>query len=122
VIDSLDHLSESQPKSSVTAGPERPRTRLVRYRAASLSEIDEALEFASAGFATWHRLTVAERQATLRRAADLMSERRENTIAVMARDGARPSPRPIPRSVRPSISPGTTPHALEATTTRARWA
>jgi len=87
VIDSLDHLSESQPKEFRDGRDPNDHGRVwYRYRAASLSEIDEALEFASAGFATWHRLTVAERQATLRRAADLMSERaREHDRG----DGAR---------------------------------
>jgi RHH-type proline utilization regulon transcriptional repressor/proline dehydrogenase/delta 1-pyrroline-5-carboxylate dehydrogenase len=90
VIDSLGHLSESHSKEFKDGRDPNDHGRVwYRYRVASLSEIDEALEFASAGFATWHRLGVAERQATLRRAAVLMSARRARTIAVMARDGGK---------------------------------
>ncbi len=89
-IDSLAHLHDSQAKEYKDGRDPNDHGRVwYRYRVASAGEIDEALEFASAGFAMWHRLSVAERQATLRRAADLMGERRARTIAVMARDGGK---------------------------------
>ncbi len=90
VIDTLGHLHDSQSKEFKDGRDPNDHGRVwYRYRVASVGQIDEALEFASAGFAMWHRLPVAERQATLRRAADLMGERRARTIAVMARDGGK---------------------------------
>ena len=90
VIDSLGHLQNSEAKEYRDGRDPNDHGRVwYRYRVASVDEIDEALEFASAGFAAWHRLALPERQATLRRAADLMSERRARTIAVMARDGGK---------------------------------
>jgi RHH-type proline utilization regulon transcriptional repressor/proline dehydrogenase/delta 1-pyrroline-5-carboxylate dehydrogenase len=90
VIDTLGHLDDSHIEELKDGRDPNDHGHVwYRYRVASLSEIDEALEFASSGFATWHRLGVTERQATLRRAADLMGERRARTIAVMACDGGK---------------------------------
>ncbi|MHB2027789.1 MAG: proline dehydrogenase family protein, partial [Acidimicrobiales bacterium] len=60
-----------------------------RYRVATNDEIDEALEFASAGFAAWHATPLNERVVVLDRAAGLMAQRRATTLAVMARDGGK---------------------------------
>jgi RHH-type proline utilization regulon transcriptional repressor/proline dehydrogenase/delta 1-pyrroline-5-carboxylate dehydrogenase len=89
-IDTLTHLSSMEPPDFVDGhDPSDHGTAWYRYRVARVDEIDEALEFASSGFATWHRLSLEERQAILRRAADVMAERRATTIAVMARDGGK---------------------------------
>jgi RHH-type proline utilization regulon transcriptional repressor/proline dehydrogenase/delta 1-pyrroline-5-carboxylate dehydrogenase len=89
-IDTLTHLSPGEPPSfEVGHDPSDHGQTWYRYRVARVDEIDEALEFASSGFATWHRLSVEDRQTILRRAADLMAERRAATIAVMARDGGK---------------------------------
>jgi RHH-type proline utilization regulon transcriptional repressor/proline dehydrogenase/delta 1-pyrroline-5-carboxylate dehydrogenase len=89
-IDSLEHLHETAPKQYEPGRNPSDHGRVwYRYRVASSSEIDEALEFASAGFAAWHRLSVVERQGILRRAAELMGQRRATTIAVMAREGGK---------------------------------
>jgi RHH-type proline utilization regulon transcriptional repressor/proline dehydrogenase/delta 1-pyrroline-5-carboxylate dehydrogenase len=89
-IDTLDHLHAVGSKEyEAGRDPSAHGHVWYRYRVASIAEIDEALEFASAGFATWHRLDVAERQGILCRAAGVMAERRATTIAVMTRDGGK---------------------------------
>jgi len=89
-IDTLNHLSTKEPPVYEDGhDPSDHGRSWYRYRVARAHEVDEALEFASSGFATWHRLSVDERQAILRRAADVMAERRAFTIAVMARDGGK---------------------------------
>jgi RHH-type proline utilization regulon transcriptional repressor/proline dehydrogenase/delta 1-pyrroline-5-carboxylate dehydrogenase len=60
-----------------------------RYRVATIEQVDQALEFASSGFASWHRRDVEDRRVILLRAADVMADHRERTIAVMARDGGK---------------------------------
>ncbi|HEV3188062.1 MAG TPA: bifunctional proline dehydrogenase/L-glutamate gamma-semialdehyde dehydrogenase [Acidimicrobiales bacterium] len=89
-IDTLTHLSQREPRLFEEGHDPSDHGRAwYRYRVARVNEIDEALEFASSGFATWHRLAVEERQTILRRAADVMAEGRATTIAVMARDGGK---------------------------------
>ncbi|MHB8378371.1 MAG: proline dehydrogenase family protein [Acidimicrobiales bacterium] len=89
-IDTLTHLSTTRtPLYEDGHDPSDHGRTWYRYRVARVEEIDEALEFASSGFATWHRLSLEERRALLRRAADVMAERRATTIAVMARDGGK---------------------------------
>jgi RHH-type proline utilization regulon transcriptional repressor/proline dehydrogenase/delta 1-pyrroline-5-carboxylate dehydrogenase len=90
MIDTLTHLDiESDAQFEPGHDPNDEGRAWYRYRVASMDEIDRSLEFASSGFASWHRLSVTDRQETLRRAADVMGERRARTIAVMARDGGK---------------------------------
>jgi RHH-type proline utilization regulon transcriptional repressor/proline dehydrogenase/delta 1-pyrroline-5-carboxylate dehydrogenase len=89
-IDTLTHLSlNASPDFEEGHDPSDHARTWYRYRVASVDEIDEALEFASSGFATWHRYSLEERQTILRRAADVMAARRAATIAVMARDAGK---------------------------------
>ncbi|HWD95148.1 MAG TPA: bifunctional proline dehydrogenase/L-glutamate gamma-semialdehyde dehydrogenase [Acidimicrobiales bacterium] len=90
VIDTLAHLEHSDPVDYEEGHDPNDHGRSwYRYRVAGVHDIDQALEFASSGFAAWHRLTRDERQAILRRASDVMASRRANTIAVMCRDGGK---------------------------------
>jgi len=89
-IDTLSHLDQQgQPDFEEGHDPNGGGRAWYRYRVANVAEIDRALEFASSGFAEWHRLSVNERQRVLYRAADVMTESRARTIAVMARDGGK---------------------------------
>ena len=89
-IDSLDHLDVQEPAQYEEGRDPNDEGRVwYRYRVATINDIDRALEFASSGFASWHRLTVQNRQAILLRAAQVMSSSRARTIAVMARDGGK---------------------------------
>ncbi len=89
-IDTLTHLSATESASFEDGHDPSDHGRTwYRYRVARVEEIDEALEFASSGFATWHRYSLEERQTILRRAADVMAARRAATIAVMARDAGK---------------------------------
>jgi RHH-type proline utilization regulon transcriptional repressor/proline dehydrogenase/delta 1-pyrroline-5-carboxylate dehydrogenase len=90
VIDSLTRL-EGAGTAEFESGhdPNDAGATWYRYRVAGIDEIDQALEFASSGFATWHRMRLDERQAVLRRCAEVMSAARSRTIAVMARDGGK---------------------------------
>jgi RHH-type transcriptional regulator, proline utilization regulon repressor / proline dehydrogenase / delta 1-pyrroline-5-carboxylate dehydrogenase len=89
-IDSFGHL-DTQSSSEYEAGhdPSDEGRAWYRYRVASVDEIDRALEFASSGFATWHRMSLADRKTILEHAAEVMEGRRARTIAVMARDGGK---------------------------------
>lgn len=89
-IDTLTHLDvQSPPQYETGHDPSDEGRAWYRYRVASVSEIDRALEFASSGFATWHRLALSDRKAILENAADFMEKRRTRSIAVMARDGGK---------------------------------
>jgi RHH-type transcriptional regulator, proline utilization regulon repressor / proline dehydrogenase / delta 1-pyrroline-5-carboxylate dehydrogenase len=90
IIDTLTHLEHPDPVD-VEEGhdPNDHGQSWYRYRVASINDIDQALEFASSGFATWHGLARDERQAILRRGADVMAARRATTISVMCRDGGK---------------------------------
>jgi len=90
VIDTLAHL-EGEGPFEFEAGhdPNAGGALWYRYRVARAEEIDQALEFASAGFAAWHRLPIEERRDILLRCAEVMSDSRARTIAVMARDGGK---------------------------------
>ncbi|MGB8179921.1 MAG: bifunctional proline dehydrogenase/L-glutamate gamma-semialdehyde dehydrogenase [Acidimicrobiales bacterium] len=89
-LDTLDHLGGDGPyEFEAGHDPNEHFRPFYRYRVATDAQIDQVLEFASAGFASWHRLDVEERRSILLRAADVMSERRARTIAVMARDGGK---------------------------------
>ncbi len=90
VIDTLAHLEHPDPLDYVEGhDPNDHGAAWYRYRVAGVNDVDQALEFASSGFAAWHRLTREERQAVLRRGADVMASRRATTIAVMCRDGGK---------------------------------
>jgi RHH-type transcriptional regulator, proline utilization regulon repressor / proline dehydrogenase / delta 1-pyrroline-5-carboxylate dehydrogenase len=90
VIDTLDHLGPpGEPDYEVGHDPNDEGRPWYRYRVAGVAEVDRALEFASSGFAHWHSTPLAQRRAVLERAADVMSERRATTIALMARDGGK---------------------------------
>ncbi len=90
VIDTLAHLERSDPHDYEEGHDPNDHGRAwYRYRVASVNDIDQALEFASSGFAAWHRLARDERQAVLRRGADMMAARRASTIAIMCRDGGK---------------------------------
>ena len=86
---STTSTSNSTPQFESGHDPNDEGRAWYRYRVATTEEIDRALEFASAGFATWHRLSLDDRRVTLLRAAEVMAERRTRTIAVMARDGGK---------------------------------
>jgi RHH-type proline utilization regulon transcriptional repressor/proline dehydrogenase/delta 1-pyrroline-5-carboxylate dehydrogenase len=90
MIDTLTHL-EHQEVAEFEDGhdPNDHFRPWYRYRVATNDQIDQALEFASSGFAAWHRLEADERRAILLRAGDVMAARRARTIAVMARDGGK---------------------------------
>jgi RHH-type proline utilization regulon transcriptional repressor/proline dehydrogenase/delta 1-pyrroline-5-carboxylate dehydrogenase len=89
-IDTLTHLSVTKPPEFEDGHDPSDHARTwYQYRVARVDEIDEALEFASSGFATWHRCSPEERQAILRNAADVMAARRATTIAFMARDAGK---------------------------------
>ncbi len=90
VIDTLDHLDlQLNPQFETGHDPNDDGRAWYRYRVASIEEVDRALEFASSGFAAWHRLSLEDRRTTLLRAARVMGERRARAIAVMARDGGK---------------------------------
>jgi RHH-type proline utilization regulon transcriptional repressor/proline dehydrogenase/delta 1-pyrroline-5-carboxylate dehydrogenase len=90
LIDTLTHLGQPDPLDYVDGhDPSDHGAPWYRYRVAGMNDVDQSLEFASSGFAAWHRRTRDERQAILRRAADVMSSRRATTIAVMCRDGGK---------------------------------
>ena len=89
-IDTLAHLENPDPVDFETGhDPSDHGTSWYRYRVAGMNDINQALEFASSGFASWHRLSRDERQAILRRAGDVMAARRATTVAVMCRDGGK---------------------------------
>ncbi|HEY1826049.1 MAG TPA: bifunctional proline dehydrogenase/L-glutamate gamma-semialdehyde dehydrogenase [Acidimicrobiales bacterium] len=88
-IDTLGHLGADGDTWEDGHDPNNEFRVWYRYRVANVAQIDEALEHASSGFASWHRLPGAQRRETLLRAADVMSAHRARTIAVMARDGAK---------------------------------
>ena len=89
-IDSLAHLEVDGPFEFESGhDPNAGGATWYRYRVARDDEIDQALEFASAGFAAWHRTSPDDRRAVLLRAGEVMSARRARTIAVMARDGGK---------------------------------
>jgi RHH-type transcriptional regulator, proline utilization regulon repressor / proline dehydrogenase / delta 1-pyrroline-5-carboxylate dehydrogenase len=89
-LDTLDHLEGDGPYEFEEGHDPNDRfLPFYRYRVATRDQIDQVLEFASSGFAAWHALDVEERRAILLRAADIMSDRRARTIAVMARDGGK---------------------------------
>jgi RHH-type proline utilization regulon transcriptional repressor/proline dehydrogenase/delta 1-pyrroline-5-carboxylate dehydrogenase len=90
VLDTLDHLEGDGPYEFEEGHDPNDGFRpFYRYRVATTDQIDQALEFASSGFAAWHALEVEVRRGILLRAADIMSARRARTIAVMARDGGK---------------------------------
>ena len=90
VIDSLSHLSLSDaPSFEDGHDPSDHGRPWYRYRVASKSDIDRAVETALEGFASWQNLAVEHRTDTLRRAAEKMAGRRAASIAVMARDGGK---------------------------------
>ncbi len=90
MIDTLSHLEHPDPVDFEDGhDPNDHGSTWYRYRVAGHNDIDQALEFASSGFAAWHRLSRDERHAILGRAADVMASRRAATIAVMCRDGGK---------------------------------
>jgi RHH-type proline utilization regulon transcriptional repressor/proline dehydrogenase/delta 1-pyrroline-5-carboxylate dehydrogenase len=90
VIDTIAHLEHPDPVDYVEGHDPNDHGRTwYRYRVAGMNDVDQAIEFASSGFAAWHRLTREERQTILRRGADVMAARRATTIAVMCRDGGK---------------------------------
>ena len=90
VIDTLDHLDlTGEPDLEVGRDPNDGGRPWYRYRVATRVEVDRVLEFASSGFARWHVLPLEERRRLLTRAAAVMSARRAETIAVMARDAGK---------------------------------
>lgn len=90
VLDTLGHLEGDGPfEYEEGHDPNNGFRPFYRYRVATTDQIDQALEFASSGFAAWHALDVETRRGILLRAADIMSARRARTIAVMARDGGK---------------------------------
>jgi RHH-type proline utilization regulon transcriptional repressor/proline dehydrogenase/delta 1-pyrroline-5-carboxylate dehydrogenase len=91
VIDTLAHLDPAIGEPELEEGRDpNDRARVwYRYRVATMPEIDQALEFASSGFAAWHHLSTDDRRSVLLKAADVMAERRARTIAIMARDGGK---------------------------------
>ena len=89
-IDTLTHLGANESSEFEEGHDPNDHARTwYRYRVATMHEIDQALEFASSGFATWHRLSLEERSEVLRNVANVMAQRRVTTIAVMARDGGK---------------------------------
>ena len=89
-IDTLTHLGANESSEFEEGHDPSDHARTwYRYRVATMHEIDQALEFASSGFATWHRLSLEERNEVLRKAANVMGQRRVTTIALMARDGGK---------------------------------
>jgi RHH-type proline utilization regulon transcriptional repressor/proline dehydrogenase/delta 1-pyrroline-5-carboxylate dehydrogenase len=89
-LDTLDHLEGDGPFEFEDGHDPNDGFRTwYRYRVATTDQIDQALEFASSGFAAWHGRDVQERRAILMRAADIMTQRRARTVAVMTRDGGK---------------------------------
>jgi RHH-type proline utilization regulon transcriptional repressor/proline dehydrogenase/delta 1-pyrroline-5-carboxylate dehydrogenase len=89
-LDTLSHLEGDGPFEFEQGHDPNDHFRpWYRYRVATNDQIDQVLEFASSGFAAWHGLDAEVRRRILLRAADIMSERRAHTIAVMARDGGK---------------------------------
>jgi RHH-type proline utilization regulon transcriptional repressor/proline dehydrogenase/delta 1-pyrroline-5-carboxylate dehydrogenase len=89
-IDTLRHLEDDGPFEWEDGHDPNDGFRpWYRYRVATIEQVDQALEFASSGFASWHGRDVEERRGILLHAADVMAEHRERTIAVMARDGGK---------------------------------
>jgi RHH-type proline utilization regulon transcriptional repressor/proline dehydrogenase/delta 1-pyrroline-5-carboxylate dehydrogenase len=90
VIDTLAHLEGDDPPEFESGhDPNEGGAVWYRYRVARTAEVDQALEFASAGFAAWHGLPLEERRTILLRCAEVMSASRARTTAVMARDGGK---------------------------------
>lgn len=58
--------------------------------AASREDLDQALTAAERGFAQWRKVSAYERAKILRRAADLLRERREHLAALMTLEQGKP--------------------------------
>ena len=63
---------------------------LARYDSFTDAQVEEALAAAAAAFATWRKLSVAERARMVRRAAELHRERRKELAAIIVREMGKP--------------------------------
>ncbi|SDV50390.1 NAD-dependent succinate-semialdehyde dehydrogenase [Chitinasiproducens palmae] len=61
-----------------------------RLALAGRSHLEEAVQAAARGFATWRRTSAFERSKVMRRAADLLRERAETVAANMTREQGKP--------------------------------
>ena len=59
---------------------------VARYDTFTAAQAEPARRTAEAGFETWRKLSVAERAAMVRRAAELHRERREELAAIIVRE------------------------------------
>lgn len=57
---------------------------------ASITDLDEALEAAAKGFATWRKMAAFDRSKIMRKAADLVRERSENIARLMTTEQGKP--------------------------------
>jgi RHH-type proline utilization regulon transcriptional repressor/proline dehydrogenase/delta 1-pyrroline-5-carboxylate dehydrogenase len=70
--------------------PGEPETVVGRVARASAADVDAAVALAREGFPSWRDRPAAERAAILRRAADMMEERRYELAAVMVYESGKP--------------------------------
>jgi len=70
--------------------PAEPATVVGRVAQASLADVDAAVAAAREGFPAWRDRPAAERASILRRAADMLEERRYELAAVMVYESAKP--------------------------------
>jgi succinate-semialdehyde dehydrogenase/glutarate-semialdehyde dehydrogenase len=57
---------------------------------ASREDLDEALDFAAKGFATWRKMTAYDRSKLLRKAAELLRERADDVAKLMSMEQGKP--------------------------------
>lgn len=57
---------------------------------ASQADLDEALEWATKGFAVWRKISAYERSKILRKAGDLVRERQEKIATIMTMEQGKP--------------------------------
>ena len=69
--------------------PSRPGTVVCRYRQASIAEVNRAIELARRDASGWRNTTLEQRHQQMRRAAQLMRERRGDLIAAATADGGK---------------------------------
>jgi len=70
--------------------PADPETVLGQVAQGTIADVDSAVAVACSGFAAWRDRPAQERAAVLRRAADMLEERRFELAAIMVYESAKP--------------------------------
>ncbi|MBR0642872.1 NAD-dependent succinate-semialdehyde dehydrogenase [Plastoroseomonas hellenica] len=94
--DTLLHIAGEwrQARSGRTIPVLNPATEEVigKVAHASTDDLDEALEAAEAGFATWRKVSAFERSKLMRKAADIFRSRAEEIAKLMTLEQGKPLP------------------------------